>query len=136
MDFAYEATAKLTHPVLSETSKYIGVDYKIGFFFKFIDEDGFVIHSILVPWFEPIHIHEEYEQTDLKHGWDDPDNECAIVKVLLSDKVEEKVAKRTARIVYEPRIEIIRPREKVVDDDFKPFDQNSMFEKFRVKEKE
>lgn len=139
MDFSYEATAKLTHPVLSESSGYDAADYKISFYFKFIDEDGFVIHSILAPWFEPIHTHEEYEQTDLKHDWYDPDNEFAIVKVLLSDKVEEKVAKRTARIIYEPNIVITRRIEKVEEDDdfgFVPFDKPDLFDKFRVKQKE
>lgn len=109
LDFAYEAQARLTRPILSDEYSGYEVDYRIDFVFKFIDEDGFVIESVNAYWFNPSHSHEKYGKNDLTYVWGDQEKEN-ITKILLDGKIDHNIAKRTKKITYEPSIKLTDSR--------------------------
>lgn len=104
LDLAYEVKAKLTRPIYSDPSDKREVDYRIEILFKFIDEEGLVLGYAYMkscPQYE----HEKFP-THLCHRWDDPLSKDVIVKGQMSNVTGATIAKKIARITYEPSIEM------------------------------
>ena len=104
LNLVYEIKAKLTRPQLSESSEYSEVDYAVEVTFKFIDEDGFIIHSTKSGW--SIYEHEEYERNRLKYSWNNHKSETITVKARLMNVIESKIAGKIAKVIYVPEIVI------------------------------
>lgn len=103
LDMIYEVKAKLTHPIFSEKKKG-KIDYQVNITFKFIDEEGFIIESIRMPWSE--YDHEEFERTSLYHGWSAPESENIVIKGQKNDIITKDIKKRIVKITYHPEITV------------------------------
>lgn len=104
LDMIYEVKAKLTHPIFSE-KKNGKIDYEVNIIFKFIDEEGFIIESVRMPWSE--YAHEEFERTSLYHSWSAPESENIVIKGQKNDIITKDVKKRVVKITYHPEITVI-----------------------------
>lgn len=122
LDLAYEVTAMLSAPKIKpkadQTELGAIIGYEIDFEFTFFDEDGFIIYEFK-PWGGHKSIqHSIYKAEIIFDALENtPEGETKIM-VILQNAVPERIAKKTAKIAYKPKVTTLH---------------DNVFRKFRIK---
>ncbi len=105
IDLVCTVKTELTKVELVNPEKYDEVTYCLFFELKFIDEDGFILRTLPSWWCESTYKHEKYSAT-IREFWHKNDEGSIFLTALIEGCVGEEVIKKTAKVVYEPSIEI------------------------------